>query len=366
MSTLKSALLGILPVAERIAPVSSGGAGTLLFQDNAKATQAGGGINGLKAILGVKKHVVSFKYNAVSDRLYAYFRTASEAADAFSYFNLYKSLVGNLHVQRSGVGSIRVDKASTFKPVAIEMTAKAQTFDEFVRDVKAAFQVFDASGTSLTYKVDKAAKRIYAYASSNRKNGAIFTQNRQAVAHTHKFHVVSAGEYNVTLRFDFDQKQEIGFNTLLTALKEEPALKEAATPVESTVYSRVANADPASKLEGLVPPETLQQVRRILAGERLPAPAPKPRFVTAGDIQLKLFVNGSKELDLAAQIAELNKTGKDSAVYHYGQIGYALFGTQTVHNPLVVLMRDYNNPKGAFVVLRTPSNYHMHFQIKQV
>lgn len=364
MSTLKSALLGILPVAERTAPVSSGGPGTLLFQDNAKAPLADGGVNGLKAVFGVKKHVTSFKYNASDDRLYVYFGTTSEAADAFSYFNLYKSLIGNLRVQRSGPGSIRVDKASTFKRVAIEMTAKAQTFDEFTQSVKDAFKVLDGSGVSLTYKVDKVAKRIYAYASSNRKNGTAFTQGRQAIARTHKFHVVSAGEYNVTLRFDFDQKQEVGYNTLLTALKEEPALKDAPAPATQPVAIPEL-ADPASKLEGLIPQETLQQVRRILAGERLPAPAPKPRFVTAGSVQLKLFVNGSKELDLAAQIAELNKTGKDTAVFHYGQIGYAYFGSQTVHNPLVVLMRDYKNPNGAFVILRTPT-YHMHLQIKQV
>ena len=362
MSTLKSALLGILPVAERSAPVSSGGPGTPLFQDNAKAPLEGG-VNGLKAVFGVKKHVASFKYNASDDRLYVYFRSANEAADAFSYFNLYKSLVGNLQVQRSGIRSIRVDKASTFKRVAIEMTANAQTFDEFTQGVKTAFRVFaSCSGVSLTYKVDKVAKRVYAYASSNRKNGTAFTQGRQAIARTHKFHVVSAGEYNVTLRFDFDQKQEVGYNTLLKALAEDVAKPEApAAPVVAP-----ALADPASKLEGLVPQETLQQVRRILAGERLPAPAPKPRFVTAGDTQLKLFVNGSKELDLAAQIAELNKTGKDTAVFHYGQIGYAYFGSQTVHNPLVVLMRDYKNPKGAFVILRTPIGYHMHIQIKQV
>ncbi|MNY51338.1 hypothetical protein D3C86_1869160 [compost metagenome] len=77
-------------------------------------------------------------------------------------------------------------------------------------------------------------------------------------------------------------------------------------------------------------------------------------------------MSAGKELDLAVQIAALNQTGKDSAVFTYGQLGYAYFGSTTVHNPTVVIMRDYKNPKGAFVVLRTAAGYHQHMQIKQV
>jgi len=367
-TTLKSALLGILPVSERAAPVSTGGPGTPLFQDNAKGPTVGNGIEGLKDVLrGQKAH--TFKYNKSEDRLYAYFNNAGDASKAYQFFGLYKTLIGNLKMHQSSRTGFRVDKASTFvrATVIAPVAPKVETFEEFVQGVKNAFAAFNNGTVSLTYKVDKVAKRIYAYAASNRKNGALFETAKARVKTTHKFHVVNSGEYNVALRFDFDQKQEVGFNTLLKGLEETtlPTL-----PVKSTVYnSRVeapAVVDPASKLEGLVPQETLEQVRRILAGERLPKPVPKPRFVTQGNTELKLFVNSAKQYDLAEAIAELNTKGKDAYVFTSGQIGFAMFGSTTIVNPTIVLMRDVKNPKGAFVVVRTAAGYHLHVQLKQV
>lgn len=366
MSTLKSALLNILPVSERAAPVMTAPAGTPMFQDNTigKIT-SGNGVEGLKVIMKEQK-AFTFKYNSAEDRLYVYFRNNGEASKAYSFFRLYPALVGNLKIHQSSTTGFRVDRASSFvRATAVTATApKVQTFEEFVQGVKNAFVAFRTGTVSLTYKVDKVAKRVYAYAASNRKNGAEFTRAKAKVATTHKFHVVNSGEYNTALRFDFDQTQEVGYNTLLKGLEETAP----AVPVQPTVYSRSAVlADPASKLEGLVPQETLEQVRRILAGERLPKPVPKPRFVTQGNTELKLFVTAGKEYDLIAAIAELNKTGKkDTFVFTAGQLGFAHFGSNTIANPTVVLMRDVKNPKGAFVVVRNAAGYHLHVQLKQV
>ena len=360
MTTLKSALLNVLPVGEREALRSSGTPGEKLFQSNVSRVTSGNGVDGLKAVM--REHKAStFKYNAADDRLYVYFSSVANATKAFSFFSLYKTLIGNLKIHQSSTTGFRIDRASRFiQPQKVAAVAKPQTFDEFAQGVKDAFAAFRAGTVSLTYKIDRTAQRVYAYASSNRKNGTEFERAKIKVASTHKFHVVNSGEYTVTLRFDFDQKQEIGYNTLLKGLEETIPAAPVAAPVVPQL------ADPASKLEGLVPQETLEQVRRILAGERLPKPVPKPRFETAGKTELKLFVSAGKELDLAVQIAALNQTGKDSAVFTYGQLGYAYFGSTTIHNPTVVIMRDYKNPKGAFVVLRTAAGYHQHMQIKQV
>lgn len=360
MTTLKSALLNVLPVGEREALRSSGTPGEKLFQSNVSRITSGNGVDGLKAVM--REHKAStFKYNSAEDRLYVYFSSTANATKAFSFFSLYKTLIGNLNIHQSSTTGFRIDRASRFvQPQKVAAVAKPQTFDEFVQGVKDAFTAFRTGTVSLTYKVDKTAKRVYAYAASNRKNGTEFERAKIKLATTHKFHTVNSGEYNVALRFDFDQKQEIGYNTLLKGLEETIPAAPVAAPVVPQL------ADPASKLEGLVPQETLEQVRRILAGERLPKPVPKPRFETAGKTELKLFVSAGKELDIAVQIAALNQTGKDSAVFTYGQLGYAYFGSTTIHNPTVVIMRDYKNPKGAFVVLRTAAGYHQHMQIKQV
>lgn len=361
MSTLKSALLGVLPVSERTAVRGSGEPGEKLFQDNVTAPGSTG-VEGLKAAL--KPQASSFKYNADADRLYVYFTTAAVASAAYTYFRTYPAVIGHLKLQQAGLNSFRIDGASKFVRGQKADAVVTQTFEQFVQGVKDAFSAFRSGTVSLTYKVDKTAKRVYAYASSNRKNGAEFARAKAVLSTTHKFHVVNSGEYTIALRFDFDQKQEVGYNTLIKGLEETiPATPVAPAPVKAPV---VQLADPASKLEGLVPQETLEQVRRILAGERLPKPVPKPRFETAGKTELKLFVSAGKELDLAVQIAALNQTGKDSAVFTYGQLGYAYFGSTTIHNPTVVIMRDYKNPKGAFVVLRTAAGYHQHMQIKQV
>lgn len=364
MTTLKSALLNVLPVGEREALRSSGTPGEKLFQSNVSRITSGNGVDGLKAVM--REHKAStFKYNAADDRLYVYFSSVANATKAYQFFGLYKTLIGNLNIHQSSTTGFRIDKASRFvQPRKVEAVAKPQTFDEFVQGVKEAFNAFRTGSVSLTYKVDKVAQRVYAYAASNRKNGTEFERAKIKVASTHKFHTVNSGEYNVALRFDFDQKQEIGYNTLIKGLEETiPAVPE--TPVKSTVYSRELT-DPASKLEGLVPRETLEQVRRILAGERLPKPVPKPRFETQGNTELKLFVSAGKEFDIAAQVASLNQTGKDTAVFTYGQFGYAYFGSTTIHNPTVVLMRDYKNPKAVFVIVRTAAGYHLHTHIKQV
>lgn len=360
MSTLKSALLNVLPVAERSAITSSGGAGDKLFQDNVSHPQRESGVAGLKALMKSRK-ANAFKYNAGEDRLYVYFSMVGYCKEAISYFKLYPAVISNLPLHVSSSAGFRIDNASKYNPVVKKAEPAVQTFEKFVEGVKNAFAAFKSTGVSLTYKVDKTANRVYAYAGSNRKNGPQFTIAKNKVASTHKFHIVSSGEYNVTLRFDFDQKQEVGYNTLLKGLEEVAAPAVPAEPVKPVIA-----VDPASKLEGLVPQETLEQVRRILAGERLPKPPVVPKFVTSGQTELKLFVSAGKELDLAKTIAELNQTGKDTAVFTYGQLGYAYFGTTTVHNPTVVVMRDYSNKKGAFVILRTAAGYHAHFQIKQV
>lgn len=362
MSTLKSALLGVLPVSERTAVRGSGEPGEKLFQDN--VTAAGStGVEGLKAALKTQR-ATSFKYNADADRLYVYFASSTAASSTYTYFRTYPAVIGHLKMQQAGLNSFRIDGASKFVRGQKADAVVTQTFEQFVQGVKDAFSAFRSSTVSLTYKVDKTAKRVYAYASSNRKNGTEFARAKLAVGATHKFHVVNSGEYTVALRFDFDQKHEVGYNTLIKGLEETiPATPAAPAPVKAPV---VELTDPASKLEGLVPQETLEQVRRILAGERLPKPAPKPRFETAGKTELKLFVSAGKELDLAVQIAALNQTGKDTAVFTAGQLGYAYFGTKTIHNPTVVIMRDYKNPKGAFVVVRVAGGDHYHMQIKQV
>lgn len=367
-TTLKSALLNVLPVAERAAPVASGPAGTPLFQSNSRIT-SGNGVEGLKVVMKDQK-ASTFKYNSAEDRLYVYFNNSLSASKAYAFFNLYPALIGRLNLHQSSKTGFRIDKASTFvRATAIAPAApKVPTFDEFTQGVKNAFQAFAGGTVSLTYKVDKVAKRVYAYAASARKNGSVFEAAKIKVSSTHKFHVVSSGEYNVTLRFDFDQKQEVGYNTLLTALVDDNSLvaKPAPAPVSTPVTVRGLTLDPASKLEGLVPQETLDQVRRILAGERLPKPVPKPRFVTQGNTELKLYVSAGKEYDLVAAIAELNQTGKDTYVFSYGQLGFATFGSNTIANPIVVLMRDYKNPKGVFVILRTTAGYHLHTQLSQV
>lgn len=363
MTTLKSALLNVLPVGEREALRATGTPGEKLFQSNVPRITSGNGVDGLKAVM--REHKAStFKYNAADDRLYVYFSSTANATKAYSFFSLYKTLIGNLNIHQSSTTGFRIDKASRFvQPRKVEAVAKPQTFDEFVAGVKNAFTAFRTGTVSLTYKVDKVAQRVYAYAASNRKNGTEFERAKIKVATTHKFHTVNSGEYNVALRFDFDQKQEIGYNTLIKGL-EETIPVVPATPVQTAISRELT--DPASKLEGLVPRETLEQVRRILAGERLPKPVPKPRFETQGNTELKLFVSAGKEFDIAAQVAALNQTGKDTAVFTYGQLGYAYFGSTTIHNPTVVIMRDYKNPKGAFVIVRTAAGYHLHTQIKQV
>lgn len=360
MTTLKSALLNILPAGERQALQASGVPGEKLFQTIVPAITSGNGLEGLKDVLR-EKQATSFKFNKSENRLYVYFGTKSAATKAFEFFSLYKSLIGNLKMHKTSDTGFRVDKATFFvRPQKIE-APKAQTFEEFAQSVKDAFaQATRGDGVSLTYKVDKTANRVYAYAASNRRKGAEYARAKNVLSQTLKYHVVNSGEYSLTLRFDFDQKQELGYNSLLKGLVDAipvPKPTPAVTPVQ---------ADPASKLEGLVPQETLEQVRRILAGERLPKPVPKPRFVTQGNTEMKLHVSAGKELDLAAQAALLNQTGKDTAVFTYGQIGYAYFGSKTIHNPTVVLMRDYANPKGLYVIVRTAAGYHLHTHIKQV
>lgn len=359
MTTLKSALLNVLPVGEREALRSSGNPGEKLFQSNVPRVATGNGVEGLKALL--REHgATSFKYNSADDRLYVYFNTQPKATKAYGLFTTYNELIGKLNIHRSSTSSFRIDLASKFVE-SKKVEGAPQTFEQFVQGVKDAFSTFRSSTVSLTYKVDKAAKRVYAYASSNRKNSVDFARAKLAVSATHKFHVVNSGEYTIALRFDFDQKHEVGYNTLIKGLEE--TIPAAPVPTKAP---HVELVDPASKLEGLVPRETLEQVRRILAGERLPKPVPKPRFETAGQTQLKLFVSAGKELDIAEQIALLNQTGKDTAVFTYGQLGFAYYGSKTLHNPTVVLMRDYKNAKGAFVVLRVASGDHYHMQIKQV
>ena len=357
MTTLKSALLGILPVTERAAPVNSAVPGEKMFQSNTTARSVVG-IEGLKAVLKTMR-AIHFKPNYREDRLYVYFNTPGEAAAAYRNYTANKALLGNLHVHQSSTTGFRIDKASTFVRGG-KKVEEVQTFEQFVEGVKAAFDAFRAPYVSLTYKVDKAGNRVYAYAASQRRNGTAFEAAKTAVSATHKFHVVNKGEYTTTLRFDFAPK-EVG-NALLKGLVEvDMRASEPAVPAKAPVI-----ADPASKLEGLVPQETLEQVRRILAGERLPKPPYVPRFVTSGDTELKLFITSGKPLDLGKIIAELNQTAKDTAVFTYGQLGYAYFGNQTIHNPTVVVMRDYKNPKGAFVIVRTAAGYHLHTQIKQV
>lgn len=362
MTTLKSALLGILPVTERAAPVNSATPGEKMFQSNTTARAAIGGVEGLKDVLKTMR-AIHFKPNYREDRLYVYFNTPGEAAAAYRNYTANKALLGNLYVHQSSTTGFRIDKASTFVRGG-KKVEEVQTFEQFVEGVKAAFGAFRAPYVSLTYKVDKVGNRVYAYAASQRKNGTAFEAAKTAVSATHKFHVVNKGEYTTTLRFDFAPK-EVG-NALLKGLVEVDArASEPAIPVKSTIYDRVAT-DPASKLEGLVPQETLEQVRRILAGERLPKPLYVPRFVTSGDTELKLFITSGKPLDLGKTIAELNQTAKDTAVFTYGQLGYAYFGSKTIHNPTVVIMRDYKNPKGAFVVVRVAGGDHYHMQIKSV
>ncbi|MNC25893.1 hypothetical protein D3C75_740020 [compost metagenome] len=356
--------MNVLPVGEREALRSSGTPGEKMFQSNVPRITSGNGVDGLKALM--REHNAStFKYNVADDRLYVYFSSTANATKAYSFFSLYKTLIGNLNIHQSSTTGFRIDKASRFvRAQKVEAVAKPQTFDEFVQGVKDAFNAFRSGTTSLTYKVDKTARRVYAYAASNRKNGTAFEAAKIKIAATHKFHTVNSGEYNVALRFDFDQKAEVGYNTLIKGLEE--TIPEAPAKAETLVSLSRELTDPASKLEGLVPRETLEQVRRILAGERLPKPVPKPRFETQGKTELKLFVSAGKELDIAAQVVALNQTGKDTAVFTYGQIGYVYFGSKTIHNPTVVLMRDYANPKAVYVIVRTAAGYHLHTHIKQV
>lgn len=364
MSELQSQLLGLLPASERN-----------LFQKNISETvvpravsvERVNGLDALKEALN-ERGVQSYKYSKSDDRLYAYYNSEAALKKVLVILEAHPEKIGNLEYKKSGPYSLRIDKASTYSAVVAVADAQITNFDDYVRVAKAHFNAsHGAKDVSIVFRVDNVAKTITATATSNRIRTADFELSRRVLSTRIKgIQSNTAAGYQATAVFNFatylvetaPKKVEVPAEPKeVNALLE--GLKTSMAPAEQLVY-----------FAGRFPQEVIDQITRIVAGERLPA---EPQMAIYDDLAamsktkgtaVALFYKNGKRVDIEAILAGLRLGNKSAAVFPT-EVAKAVLHDVTVVDPAVIIMRDHGDASKAYLVLNTTKGFHRHVALQK-
>ena len=367
MSELKSQLLDLLPASERN-----------LFQDNLKEAMPRAvsvervlGVEALKNALRCAA-VHSFKHDRRSDRLYVYYNGTAARDRAATLIKNEPAKVGNLITQNSGPNSLRIDGVSKYSAVVQTVNGKTETFDDYVRRSKALFaQTHDGRDVQVVFRVDNERKIVYASATSSRLRSADFEMSRRLLAtRSNSVRDNKASGYQASAAFHYADHCARSVPKVVevdTQAVEEPATNALLEGLKTTM----APTEPLVYFAGRFPQEVIDQITRIVAGERLPA---EPAIAIYDDLSavgktqgtaVALHYKNGKRVDIEAILASLRLSGKSAAVYPTEIAKAILPRTDAVIDPSVIIMRDHGDEDKAYLVLNTTKGFHRHVELKK-
>lgn len=354
MSQIKSALLNILPASERGELQTTAQAGIRMFEGIIPTQQKPATKLYLANIKRQLKDLGarSFKYNAKRHSLYAYFTTVHRAHAAI---NALTKSVTSTGVYESGMLSIRVDNVFDELPVVSSTSMAAPTapvsvkqlpFDDFVADVKTKFTNTFAEFKHIGTTIRIVGRQIQLHATANRRSGTLFQKAVCQLSYAYdNVTVVTCGEY-----------------TLHVVVTDTVGLKQPNGQV----------TDPATFLatfEDRLSEELTSQFRRIIAGERLPAPAEAiyddldAVSKTQGSA-VAMFYKNNKRVSIEGILLDLVEKEKTAAIFP-AEIQRIVLHDVVVEDPIVVVLRDYGNVDNAFLVITTKKGFYRHVALKK-